>query len=133
MRILIILSLFLYSCKGGYTPAPPANPEGIYQGYDSALYVHDDYSQKMFGDCISVKNVDGKYVFFDKELIPVDNETYTFDYVTPTDYGIGAQHDIRYIRRTGTFMFSYNHLIVEYSVGDTAAGVMSQYKFNGWR
>lgn len=133
MRVTLILCPFLYSCKGSFTPPPPAQPEGIYQGYDSALYVHDNYSPKMFGGCVDVRrNSEGQYYFFDKVLTPIGENTYKFDYITRTEIGVGQNAEVHAIRRVGTFKFSYNHVIVEYSVGDSGQ-VMSNYKFNGWR
>ena len=132
MRIIVFFCLLLCSCKSNFTPAPPAIPEGKYQGYDSVIYQTNDFSQKMFGNCIEVKKLQDGYGFFDRKLEYVDGETYKFDFVTATDFGVGTTSDIHHIRRVGTFKFSYNHLIVEYSVGDSGK-VMSQYKFNGWR
>lgn len=86
----------------------------------------------MFGACLDVKLINGQYCFFDRALTPVNGEVYKFDYTIPTDYGIANTPDIHNIRRAGTFTFSHNHLVVEYSVGEEGKE-MSHFRFNGWR
>ncbi len=131
---LWIISLFLLfcSCKKSYTPPPPTVPEGIYQGYDSALYVHDIYGQQLIGACLDVKRIDGNLYFYDVLLEQTGENTYKFDYTTITHFGIGEESITFPIRKMGVFKFSYNHLIVHYSVG-IKGQTMSEYKFNGWR
>ncbi len=132
MRIFIVVFLVIFASCQSYKPCPPTVPEGLYQGYDSALYVHDIYSPNFMGTCLEVKKIQGKLYFYDILLEPAGENTFRFDFTALTQYGIGAESVTYPIRRTGKFQFSYNHLIVEYSVG-ISGGIMSQYKFNGWR
>lgn len=131
MRILIVFLLIFCSCKN-YTPSPPPIPEGVYQGFDSSLYVHDIYSPNLFGSCIEVKKINGKLYFYDILLEPAGEHTFRFDYTTVTQFGIGSESVCYPIRKSGKFEFSYNHLMIDYSVG-ISGGTMSQYKFHGWR
>lgn len=132
MRILLFFVLALCSCKS-YFPPSEYCIKGTYIGDDIALYEKDIYGTKMFGKCIKVqKSEDGKHYFLGKELMPIDKNVFKFDYVTITDYGIGNNSDIHSIRRMGSFNFSGNKLVIEYSVGEEGK-TMSQYRFEGWR
>ncbi|GAA4455201.1 hypothetical protein GCM10023092_18450 [Rurimicrobium arvi] len=87
----------------------------------------------MFGGCVNVAGEPNTGLSFNgKPLTAIGKEEYSFEYVDSVDYGIANDHDIHVIRRKGIFKFSYNHLIVDYSVGEVGA-VESQYRFNGWR
>lgn len=132
MRIVLFLVLAFCSCKN-YTPPVKSCVAGVYSGEDSALNVYDKFGTKMFGSCVKIeKHDDGNHYFLDKKLEVIGDDVFKFDYITPTDFGVGMDSDIHYIRRVGTLSFSTNKLVVEYSVGDTCSK-MSHFKFSGWR
>jgi hypothetical protein len=133
MRVVSILFLSCFcACTSFKAPLPP-DPPGIYQGYDSALFVNDRYGEKMFGECLKVAGVpDSALSFNEIDLEPLGNHEFSFDYTDTVDYGIATHHDFHYVRRRGIFKFTYNHLVVEYAVGEVGAPE-SQYRFNGWR
>jgi hypothetical protein len=132
MRILLFLVLALCSCKD-YKPPVKTCVAGVYSGEDSALNVYDKYGAKMFGKCVKIqKNEDGTHYFLDKQLEQIGEDIFKFDYITRTDFGVGLDSDIHFIRRTGTLTFNSNRVEIEYSVGDTCSQ-MSHFKFSGWR
>jgi hypothetical protein len=132
MRVLIFFVLAFASCKS-FVPNTDKCVKGLYVGKDSALFLKDKYGQMIFGNCIRVEETEeGTHQFFDQELKPISDDVYEFDYETETDYGIADLHDIHYIRRVGTFHFSGNKLVIEYSVGEVGK-TMSNFRFEGWR
>lgn len=132
MRILLFLVLVFCSCKN-YKPPVKSCVAGVYSGEDSALNVYDKYGSKMFGNCVKIiKKEDGNHYFMDKKLESLGDDAFKFDYVTRTDFGMGLDSDIHYIRRVGTLSFNSNRLEIEYSVGDSCSK-MSHFKFSGWR
>lgn len=136
MRIASALFLILCACFGSCTsfkPPMPPHPPGIYHGYDSALYVNDRYGERMFGSCLKVVDEPGADLSFNgKQLECIGNNEFSFDYTDTLDYGFGDHSDIHYVHRRGVFKFTYNHLIVEYAVGELGQPE-SRYRFNGWR
>lgn len=132
MRIILFFVLALCSCKS-YLPPEDYCIKGTYVGGDTVLYQSGIYGAKMFGNCIKVEKLeDGTHSFFDQELVPINKNTFKFDYTTATDYGIANREEVHYIRRMGTFNFSGHKLVIEYSVGEVGQ-TMSQYRFEGWR
>ena len=132
MRILLFLVLAFCSCKN-YEPPVKSCIAGVYSGEDSALNVYDKFGTKMFGKCVKIlKHDDGAHYYLDKELEQIDENVFRFDYISKTDFGVGLDSDIHFIRRTGTLTFNSNRVEIEYSVGDTSSQ-MSHFKFTGWR
>lgn len=132
MRILLFFVLALCSCKS-YFPPEDYCVKGTYVGKDSVLIESDIYGAKLFGNCIKVEKLEnGVHSFFDQQLVSINKNTFKFDYTIATDYGIGNCEDLHNIRRVGTFNFSGNKLVIEYSVGEVGQ-TMSQYRFEGWR
>lgn len=133
MRVLLFFILAFASCKS-FVPNTNKCIKGLYTGKDSVLFLNDKYGQMIFGNCIRVEQAkDGRLMFFDKVLKPViADELYEFDYETETDFGIADTRDVHNIRRVGTFRFSGNKLVIEYSVGESGK-TMSNFRFEGWR
>lgn len=132
MRIVLLLFLSCCACTSFRPPLPP-HPPGVYQGYDSALYVNDRYGERMFGNCLKVSGEPKDDLSFNgKQLECIGNNEFAFDYTDTVDYGLGNDPDIHYVHRRGIFKFTHNHLIVEYSVGELGQAE-SRYRFNGWR
>lgn len=134
MRIFyLFLVLAFASCKS-YEPNTQKDISGVYVGQDSLMSEFNKYGQKMIGKCITVeKNENNQYVVFSNiNLVPIDENNFSFDVTYAVDYGIGNDSDIHQIRKVAYFKFSGNKLVVEYSVGELG-GTMSNFLFEGWR
>lgn len=129
-RILLILTIFFASCRT-FVPAPPANPGGVYQGFDSVIYNSNTiYGNPGIGNCLTLKPLnDGCFIFQNIVIRPIST-SYEFDTTYNVEYH--ADSVTRKIHKIGTYTFGYNYMKVEYYVGEKGKD-MSQYKFIGWK
>jgi|SRR6185312_6766159 len=129
-RLFIILLIFVASCRS-FVPAPPANPGGVYQGFDSIIYDNGEiFGKPGIGKCTKITPLnDGCYIF-QNIIIRPESLIYKFD--TTFDIEYSDDTVIRKIRKMGTCTFGYNYLMIEYYIGEQGKE-LSQYKFIGWK
>lgn len=128
-KLLLVLTIFFASCRT-FIPAPPPNPGGVYKGVDSMLYDSNTIYDGGFGDCMTVKPLNDGCLIFQNIIIRPEMSNFKFD----TTFNVEYHNDpvIRKIRKTGTCIFGYNYMRIEYTVGEKDS-TPSRYKFIGWK